>query len=57
MSEKHPLLAAEEECFYLTSPFIEPDGPERSGSAVSVNAARCIIAGAARYAPGTPPVS
>lgn len=26
MSEKHPLLAAEEKCFYLTSPFIEPDG-------------------------------
>ncbi len=26
MSKKHPLLAEEEECFYLTSPFIEPDG-------------------------------
>jgi hypothetical protein len=26
MSEKHPLLAEEEECFFLTSPFIEPDG-------------------------------
>ena len=26
MSEKHPLLAEEEKCFYLTSPFIEPDG-------------------------------
>ena len=28
MSEKYPLLAAEEKCFYLTSPFIEPDGVE-----------------------------
>jgi hypothetical protein len=28
MSEKHPLLAEEEECFFLTSPFIEPDGLE-----------------------------
>ena len=28
MSEKYPLLAAEEKCFYLTSPFIEPDGLE-----------------------------
>jgi hypothetical protein len=26
MSEKHPLLAEEAECFYMTSPFIEPDG-------------------------------
>jgi hypothetical protein len=26
MSEKYPLLAEEEECFFLTSPFIEPDG-------------------------------
>jgi hypothetical protein len=26
MSEKYPLLAAEEKCFYLTSPFIDPDG-------------------------------
>jgi hypothetical protein len=26
MSEKHPLLSEEEKCFYLTSPFIEPDG-------------------------------
>jgi NAD(P)-dependent dehydrogenase (short-subunit alcohol dehydrogenase family) len=26
MSKKHPLLAEEEEYFYLTSPFIEPDG-------------------------------
>jgi hypothetical protein len=30
MSEKYPPLAAEEKCFYLTSPFIEPDGHERS---------------------------
>lgn len=30
MSEKHPLLAVEEACFYLTSPFIEPDGLERA---------------------------
>jgi hypothetical protein len=29
MSEKYPLLAEEEECFFLTSPFIEPDGLER----------------------------
>jgi hypothetical protein len=27
MSEKYPLLAEEEGCFFLTSPFIEPDGP------------------------------
>ncbi len=27
MSKKHPLLAEEEECFYLTSSSIEPDGP------------------------------
>lgn len=26
MSEKHPLLAEEDKCFFLTSPFIEPDG-------------------------------
>ena len=26
MSEKYPILAEEEECFFLTSPFIEPDG-------------------------------
>jgi hypothetical protein len=26
MSEKYPLHAEEEECFILTSPFIEPDG-------------------------------
>lgn len=31
MSEKYPLLAEEEECFFLTSPFIEPDGLERIG--------------------------
>jgi hypothetical protein len=30
MSEKHPLLVEEEECFFLTSPFIEPDGHERA---------------------------
>jgi hypothetical protein len=29
MSEKYPLLAEEEECFFLTSPFIEPDGQRR----------------------------
>ena len=28
MSEKYSLLAEEEECFFLTSPFIEPDGVE-----------------------------
>ena len=31
MSEKYPLLAEEEECFFLTSPFIEPDGHGRLG--------------------------
>jgi hypothetical protein len=31
MSEKYPLLAAEEKCFYLTSPFIEPDGLDSIG--------------------------
>jgi len=30
MSEKYPILTAEEKCFYLTSPpFIEPDGQSR----------------------------
>jgi hypothetical protein len=33
MSEKHPLLAEEEECFFLTSPFIEPDGLEKKKAA------------------------
>jgi hypothetical protein len=30
-------------------------GPERSGPTFSGNAEECVIAGAARYAPGTPP--
>jgi hypothetical protein len=29
MSEKYPLLAEEEGCFFLTSPFIEPEGQRR----------------------------
>ena len=32
MSEKYPLLAEQEECFFLTSPFIEPDGHERAAA-------------------------
>ena len=32
MSEKYPLLAEEEECFFLTSPFIEPDGHVRAAA-------------------------
>lgn len=35
MSEKHPLLAAEGKRFYLTSPFIEPDGLEHFAEALS----------------------
>jgi len=33
MSEKYPLLAEEEECFFLTSPFIEPDGHGNANTA------------------------
>jgi len=32
MSEKYPILAEEEECFFLTSPFIEPDGLHLAGT-------------------------
>jgi hypothetical protein len=32
------------------------EGPERSGPTFSGNAEECVIAGAARCAPGTPPV-
>ncbi len=35
--------------------FCPPDGPEQSGPDFPANADRCVTAGAARYAPGTPP--
>jgi hypothetical protein len=37
MSEKYPLLAEEEGCFFLTSPFIEPDEQPSPRLAPTVN--------------------